>query len=622
MNRQRRRSGAPAATDGALKHFRVATLSVLAGLVVCWSLATISVVHVSGVSSAAVQDPTVQFKGRVIDSASGTGVLGATVVVQRLGGQDQQPRRVVETDAGGHFSVSDVSPGSYQITATHGDYSAGGYGQLWPGSALHQLRLRSGKAPDDITVRLWKPATVEGALVTEEGKPLAGATLMLLSRTAVPRLRAQVSPMQTATDDRGVYRFSAVSPGKYVLGTIQSYMTICDAGAQQRCSVSPRSQSLRVTRDQFGRLHVFESVFYPSASELSDAQVLWLHPGEHANGFDLTVPAVDAVEVRGTVDSTLGRLAGIAVSAIRPGNIGLDTIELGAAVTSTDSAGRFVLLGVPPGVHTISAEYRPAIVQPLTSKNTPYGVVQSGSITVLPVSAERPLLVAQSNLIVGTEDVPSWDLTLAPAPALKGIVKFDGDSPPPSPTLLQSHSATVRAAGQNNPFASVRLSESGEFEFPSLPPRAYWLSIDRVPGWYLRSIVVDGKPASDTPIDLGIRSPSSVEVHLIDGASFIDGIVTRNGESDPNATVFVFPPAALSGTGTDLLDDIRLINPNERGEFSAGPLQPGDYFVIAIHDAWFDLDWREPEILQALSKRAELVRLREREHHLLTVTCR
>lgn len=569
--------------------------------------------------AASVEEPPVNVRGRVVDSSTGGGIFKATVSIQTLGGTSRQ---VVETDLTGSFYVTQMNAGAYQITAMHGDYSPGGYGQLWPGGPLRPLRIVPSTSSQDVTIRLSRPAAIDGMLTTQDGQALEGANVFLLLQTSVAAPRTPAVLLNTTTNNHGAYHFTGVPPGKYVLGTNQSYRTICSPSrAGPSCVLAPREHSLKpVTTTQSARPRVYESVFYPDATELSDAETIWLHPGQNSHGMDLRVPLVEGVDIRGDIDSTNGHLANVDVRVGRSGNIGLETLDLAAALGTTDESGHFAVLGVPPGPQAILVEHRTVKVQGPTLIRGPHGPVLSGSITVEPVSDETPLLTARSDVLLGDENITDYRLILRRGSSLKGVVRFNGERKPPDTNTMITRSAIVRATDHSIPSMRAQLNASGQFYFPSLMPGAYVLSIDSIPGWFVASMEIGGKPIGENAIDLRYQSVENVEIHLTDHAAAIDGVVVRkDAEGVPNATVFLFASRTMSPRAKVSVEDAMILNVSDTGQFSTGPLKPGDYFLTAVKDGWFDLDWREQEVLQILAKRAARIRVVDRPVGAITL---
>jgi Carboxypeptidase regulatory-like domain len=578
-----------------------------------WLFGVVAAVSVAGVRlmpQQSQQPSTVT--GRVVDSSTGVGIGGATVTVHLSASRTS---RAVETDPSGGFVISDAAPGVYQVTATHVEYGEGGYGQMWPDGPLRLLRLSGGVPTQPIIVRLARRAAIAGTLRTSDGGPLSGVTLRLIPRSAVPT--ARLAPALTAvTAEDGAYRFLQIPPGKYVLGTIQAYQTTCDSAAvASSCRQRPRDDSLKPVTLPNGDTRVYESTFFPGVNTIAQAEVIWLHSGDARSAVDFSAPLISGVRLGGIVRSTNGPLQNVLVRARRADNISLpQTISIADATTATDKDGRFTLLGVAAGDYIVRAEYSasertrgPAIVA------GPFGPVGTLSGRIAPISESNPLLEASLRLSVGSVDISTLDLSLAPAPYLKGMVQFVGDRKRPSPQDLLARSAMVRPEDGRAPSARAPLDVNGEFSFPSLAASRYFVSADPFPGWTLDAIEAFGQRLGERPIDLRYQGAEGVVIRLTDRAPSISGrVLNAAGHIETNAVVYVFPESAWLFDHSS--DQLLAIGVSDSGEFTAGPLRPGPYLVVAVTDAWFDLDWREPDVLQRLSEHA--VRIQVRNQHV------
>lgn len=556
------------------------------------------------------QQEVAELRGRVVDSATGNGVSGARVVVSARGNRSQ----VILTESSGEFLVRDVPAGSHQITVTHPSYGGGGYGQMWPGGPLRAFRFNARSPHRQPVIRLWSRAAISGALRAPEGLPIVGATVHLIPAAVSLATTIAAKPFTAVSGKDAVYRFD-VPPGKYVLGTVQSYQTTCTAVVSiSTCALRGRDRTLAPVREA-DDTKVYRTTFYRDVPQLSEAETIWVHPGESLTGMDMTVPLTGGVRVSGTVQSTDGPLPDILVRAKQLGNVGISqAISIADATALTDKEGRFMFRLLPSGHYSLYAEHRAIVRQLPIIVAGPFGPVESGSVVAKPLSDADPLFEASAQLTVGTEDIAQVDLFLRPAPFLRGVVQFDGDRPRPDIQTLTSRSVIVRSAAQDFQYARARLDDDGHFYFPSLRADTYSLSIDPLPGWSIHSVTTFGRNSSDRTADVRYQSIGNVVIYLTDRAGSIGGLVVNaTGQAEPNASVFVFPSSTASPGKTVNSEQMRAVNVSELGLFESGPVEPGSYFVVAVSDASFDLDWRQPEIRQRLSRYATGVRVQDHE---------
>jgi hypothetical protein len=87
-----------------------------------------------------------------------------------------------------------------------------------------------------VTIRLFKFATIGGLVVDDQGEPVVGVTVRAYRRSLVAGRRVLSQVAQTAaTDDRGMYRLSALVPGEFVI-------SVPFVQASQPASFSPQGQ--------------------------------------------------------------------------------------------------------------------------------------------------------------------------------------------------------------------------------------------------------------------------------------------------------------------------------------------------------------------------------------------
>ena len=128
-------------------------------------------------------------------------------------------------------------------------------------------------------------------------------------------------------------------------------------------------------------------------------------------------------------------------------------------------------------------------------------------------------------------------------------------------------------------------------------------------GWWLKSIVLNGREILDAPLDLRQSSADAV-VTVSDRATEITGTVLGAGgtpRSDQFVVIFSRNKAHW------FLNSRRVIGirPDQEGRYRIRNLPPGDYLI-----ALADLDqgeWFDPEILDGLAAGATRITLGENE---------
>jgi len=105
--------------------------------------------------------------GQVVDAATGKAVRQA-----RITGASATITRVA--DERGRFFFVNLPAGSYDITAMRDGYFDGAFGRVRAGGDALELPLAAGEWKTNITISLFRPAVISGAVDDEASEPLAG----------------------------------------------------------------------------------------------------------------------------------------------------------------------------------------------------------------------------------------------------------------------------------------------------------------------------------------------------------------------------------------------------------------------------------------------------------------
>ena len=199
----------------------------------------------------------------------------------------------------------------------------------------------------------------------------------------------------------------------------------------------------------------------------------------------------------------------------------------------------------------------------------------------------------------------------APGTTMNGQIVFDGDA-----TTVTARSFGVSAYptdsdasplnGSRQMAADVR--EDGTFTIARLSG-AVRLGMTRAPnGWYLKSAMVNGVNAADTPVSLnrGDASVASVTITFASGTGAIEGkVVDDRKQPSGEFGVIVFSPD--SSRWFSRSPYIKLGSPAQDGTFSVTGLPPGEYLATAVDQIDGGADsgsWQNPSVLQTLAPTA------------------
>ena len=296
--------------------------------------------------------------GQVIDAGSGRGVAGAIVTLgsSAPGGPSRAMTQVTQTvigggggaplfmtdsstgsglprvltDSEGRFAFRNMPKGAFALSATKAGYLDGAYGRLRPSGNTQSIDLAEGERQGDVKVRLFRTASIAGTILDDNGEPVVSAQVRAYRRTLVSgRKVLSASGIGATTDDRGIYRLSGLTPGEFIISvpSVQStvpasfQMTGGMGGDLMSTIMTPGNSSFslgtggtQVTPDgKFllqpgargatsqppdanGRVLVYPTQYYPSATTVSQAGAVVVASGEDLHGRR------SAAEARADVD--------------------------------------------------------------------------------------------------------------------------------------------------------------------------------------------------------------------------------------------------------------------------------------------------------------------------------
>jgi hypothetical protein len=268
-----------------------------------------------------------------------------------------------------------------------------------------------------------------------------------------------------------------------------------------------------------------------------------------------------------------------------PGGIDRISAESIGSIGVTDGSGMFSFPAVVPGQYTLTAEVR-----------DPAGVSWLA----------MPLAVAGDN-------VDGVVATLNPSIRVTVRTEFDGITTPPSLTsgrinsLFRLEREDGRAAATSSGAVTAQtITLSG------YTPGRYRVRVENSPqGWMFKGAFLNGVDVSITPFDLS-RDVSDLVLAFTDRWSGVSGVVSGRGADAATVLAFAADAESWVNAGPNPRR-LRSARANAAGQFGISSLPPGDYYVIAIpeDDA---ADWRDPAVLDGLSRQAMRLSIVEGEH--------
>ena len=591
--------------------------------------------------------------GRVLDSATGQPVAGAVVSI--IGFPRGTPPRLM-TDAQGRFVYRNLPPGSYELTAARPGYLTGFYGQRRHDGPGRRLELAEGERATDVTLMLWKHGAIGGTVVDETGQPMVGVTVRALEKSvAAGKVTWRPVGLSLASDDRGIYRVGSLPPGEYLVSVAAQSITVpttvldtyrASAGSDDppRRALSSAMISLgggviatsgaAVAREGESTITlarglalpngdglpsaVYPPTFHPGTTNLAQATIVRVRPGDDRLGVDIQMRPVPAVTVSGTVTGPQGPAAHVAVRLEAPETP--RAFSLMGHGTVTDAGGRFTMVQIPAGEYTLSVTQMPPT--PASNNRTTTVIESSGGATMSMISvgdgppeplSTEPTHWASLPLTVGRRDITGLQIALQEGARFTGHIEFDGTAKPPDADRLRRLSIYAWPADESTVSGNrpAQVETDGRFRTLGMPGGQYILRITgTLPGWTLRSATYEGRDIADRAVAVAGADINGIVVTFTDRPAEISGTVQISGRPDADASVVVFPSDSALWGATANSRRTRLTRVSRTGTFTVSGLPPGSYYVVAIPDEQAG-GWNEPAALEAFARSATAIDLGE-----------
>ncbi|HET9268819.1 MAG TPA: carboxypeptidase-like regulatory domain-containing protein [Vicinamibacterales bacterium] len=446
--------------------------------------------------------------------------------------------------------------------------SAAAFVQLQPGRDVEDLLLTTrgptqmpGLCPANPAAAGEGTGVISGRVINQRGEPVMCAVVRLLTRGRTPVV---------ATDTEGRFEFTGLPAGRYGLEA---------------------TKILHLT----GR--------YGSDRSATPSTRITLTEGRTLRDLDILLPMGGAIT--GTVVDDAGEpVAGVVIRALTPrgsADLRFAASAFGSQAQRTDDRGRFRLprraAGARRGAeHLASDEHAPARAanhhpRPgwslRLSKRAARRIRDAGDGT----DAARRVLTDSGSSTVSITTVPT-DFDRSP------IVGFG----PFGPTMRSD--GRFRLEGVTGPRRIVKQNGPDES--------------------YIRSALVNGRDALDTPFDFGLGGEAFQDVEIVvanDGASVSGRVVDarQNPVEQYMVRVFSTDPAQWFPRSQRM----KFARSASSGRFRIAGVPPGDYWMVAVESSDDPLaasDTPEPAQLEALSRRAERVTLGPSDARQITLS--
>ena len=455
-------------------------------------------------------------EGVVTNSVSNEPLKKALVTLDDTKSHD--PRTTI-TDAAGHFQFDGVNPGAYSLAADRDGFLGR------PSQPSTHVTVADEQHVQDVALKLVPLATMSGHVLDEDGDPMVRIEVAVLNYVynQGPKQLNQAAFAQT--NDLGEFLAINVPPGRYYIRV----MRLPDWNIPSHT---------RWTHPE----EAYPLVFYPNASEASQAAAFDVAPGAHVSNIDFRLRKMPAYHIRGIVSDFAARKPDATdrvMAEISGSNFGS-----GPAQSNVQADGSFDLRGLASGSYNVSH--------------------------IRFVSGENAYATHQT-VQVADADVNGVSLVRKPLVNMSGTVTVEGSQPGKLDLQI--------SLSQPNIGGGDHIGADGKFTITGVPPEPCHLQVFNVPqGKYVKSIRFGDQDVKNAEIDLTSGASSALNILLgADGAE-VDGMVeTASGQPSPGAEVTLAPAEDYDGR-----DDLfkRAVT-DLAGNFKIPDVAPGEYRIFA-----------------------------------------
>ena len=489
------------------------------------------------------------------------------------------------TDENGIFDFTELPAGRYTLTVSKSGFVSLSYGQRRPLQAGTPLQLADGQQLKGIEFRLPRGGVVAGHVSDEDGEPMAGAIVRVMRYQYLQGER-RLTPAGTAqTDDKGQYRVWGLMPGDYYVNAVTRIADFgrgggpggrggpggAIAGFIGGALGGNIAAVFGGAGDDQDRL-AYAPTYFPGVGSVNEARPIAVGLSQEVLDVDFNLQLVRTSRVSGHVSNpdgtpTTSGNVNLTAEGASGGGRGQIGINYGGRI---EWDGNFSIGNVPPGRYVLRAR---------------------GDDTELPQYAMQPLSVTGGEIT----DLP---VVLLPGASLSGSITFlPGQLPVPGDlTQVRITAPAVDESGLG-PNPNVRVDKEGRFTLDGVPAGAHLIRPNGgARGWALKSVTVEGREVTDTPIDLKSgQKLANVSVVFTDKLSEINGTVAdQQGTPITEFTVLAFPtdPSLWRPQSRHIMT----ARPDQTGKFRIRGLPPAEYYLVTV-DPTEQGEWFEPAFL-------------------------
>jgi hypothetical protein len=495
-------------------------------------------------------------EGAVLNDRTGLPLSRAHVVLRP--GQAGLSAISGDTDDKGTFSIDEIEPGRYSLSASRDGYLASSACLIGTTALPQVFTIHTGESVTGLKFRLRPFAVIVGRVSFDDGEPAMNVRVEAYREHRNHLRHGYAIASAAVTNDRGEYRMFGLTPGSYVIAA--TYERPAPANEKVRERPEPR----------------YTTTFYTRATKLSETVPVRLEYGQEIGGIDIFLERVRKVKIHGTVISGVtGFPLAAAIALQRLDANGTGSIAV-AAQPTFDRSNRFEIRDVTPGPYILWAEGGDA----------------------------GKALVGHVPVTVSSSDIDNVDVTIVGDRPGRAVLVVEGGVTLNDPVRLRfeprnerSKIVDVSQDVGNNGFRFSLMENDVYDAFVTNLPNDFYLSAVRVNGADMMAFGIDGAAASvDRTFELVLDSR---------GGRVSGRVLGSDGNVWSRASVALIPDPPRGR-----VQSYREGAADENGLFQIRGVAPGRYVLVA----WLDdppCDYYDPDGLAACRAAGISVEVRE-----------
>jgi hypothetical protein len=475
--------------------------------------------------------------GRVLDDQTRTPVAAATVSLEAKAGEHVQS---TTTDGEGRYEFRGIAPGLYSVSAETNGYSQRAYRARPLVPDATDIRVGEGANIAGIDIFLARTCAVTGRVIDEFGEPVSWAAVVAEVRyDDNEKLERRWLPGQTITDDRGRFRLAGLHAGSYYLAATPPELVFGGAGELDDIEDQEPAKGA--------------PVYFPGTADASAATPVRLKPGQD---FMVTIalkPPVRTARLTGIVVDEQGQAPKSGTRVFVASRLNPSARASWHVPVRAD--GRFIVSGLIPGQYDLSTE-----------------LWDPGGIGVARGAAHANISGSDRSGVV---------LKMTRGGTVSGRMVFEGNSPP-APDKMVIHVDEVRQFSSGRSLKETTVASDASFSLAPIFDECL-IGVSGAPGWVLKSVIVNGRDVTDTPLVVdGGQTISGATIVMTHHPTRVSVTVRpRDGQPADSAYVVIYPddPSKWPPFWSRYRRE-RWVHDADAVQFEALP--PGSYFAFAL----------------------------------------